>query len=114
MKPYAWTCFACEASNPPTSIKCSRCGCPAEATSDQVDSARDTYRHQHALLPATQFDASAFVAQLPLLLIGAVVLLLTGALALIVGSNVSVQSFGGLLIALAALCASSYRSRPAF
>jgi hypothetical protein len=113
MKPYSWTCFACEASNPPTSIKCSRCGCPARATSAQVESARETYRRQHALLPAAKFDASALVEQLPLLLIGAVVLLLAGALALIIGSNVSVQSFGGLLIALAALCASSYRSKPA-
>jgi hypothetical protein len=113
MKPYSWSCLACEASNRPESEQCARCGCPARATSAQVETARDAYRRKHALLPAVKVDVSAIVAQLPWLLIGAVVLLLAGALALIVGSNVSVQAFGGLLVALAALCASSYRSKPA-
>jgi hypothetical protein len=53
----------------------------------------------------------ACIGQLPLLLIAAALLLLAGTLALVIGSNISVQAFGGLLIALAALSASSYRKK---
>ena len=111
MKPYTWSCLACEASNTPDSLKCARCGCPAQATFAQVESARDAYRRANGLPPVQKPDAMATIEQLPFLLIGAALLLLAGAFALIVGSNVSVQAFGGLLIALAALCASSYRKK---
>jgi hypothetical protein len=113
MKPYSWSCLACEESNPPGNLKCSRCGCPWQATATQVDVAREAYRRAKGLPPTVKADVLGSIGKLPLLLIGAAVLLLAGTFALIIGSNVSVQAFGGLLIALAALCASSYRKKPA-
>ena len=109
MKPYPWSCLACEESNPALSTACSRCGCPAHATSAQVEAARDDYRQRAGLPPVPAADVMAFFERLPLLPIAAAVLLLLGAVALIVGSSVSVKAVGGLLIAFAALCVSSYR-----
>jgi len=37
--PYAWQCFACEASNPPGTDLCAACGFPARATGKQIDAA---------------------------------------------------------------------------
>ena len=112
MKPYAWSCFACEASNPPDSAKCSRCACPARATSAQVEAARLAWRQRSGLPPEESFDLVAALAEFPLLLIAAAVLALPGALALMVSTSVSLTAFGALLLALAALCVSSYRPRP--
>ncbi|WP_457328688.1 hypothetical protein [Rhizobacter sp. P5_C2] len=39
-RPYAWQCFACEASNAPGTDPCSSCGFPARATRRQIDAAR--------------------------------------------------------------------------
>lgn len=39
-RPYAWQCFACEASNPPGTAVCSSCGFPARATGRKIDAAR--------------------------------------------------------------------------
>ena len=108
MTPYSWTCLACDEANAAQRLTCSRCGCPARATSAQVDSARDAWRRLKGLAPPARVDPLALVKQLPLLLIGAAVFLLLGMIALIVGSNVSIFAFGGLMIALAALCASSH------
>jgi uncharacterized membrane protein YphA (DoxX/SURF4 family) len=109
MTPYAWSCLACEESNPPAALRCGRCQCPAQATSAQAEVARRTWR-QRAGLPAEVAPSPlAVLRQLPLLLIAAAVLLLLGALLLIVNLGASPSSFGGLLIALAALCASSHR-----
>jgi hypothetical protein len=106
---YAWNCLACEETNAGTSAACNRCGCPAQATSAQVESARDAWR-RGAGLPAVQApNPVEFVAQLPLLAITGVLFLLLGALMLIVDMGGSSSAFGGLMIALAALCASSYR-----
>ncbi len=111
MKPYVWSCLACEASNPPDSTRCSRCDCPAHATNAQVDASRQAWRQRSGLLPAKSFDLVAAVMAFPLLLIAAGVLVLLGGLALIVSTNVSFTAFGALLLALAALCVSSYRPR---
>ena len=109
MKSYPWSCLACEESNPAGALKCSRCSCPAEATSAQVESARAGWRRRAGLPAPVASDSFALVRELPLLPIGAVVLLLLGALMLIIGMGASSTAFGGLLIALAALCVSSYR-----
>jgi hypothetical protein len=113
MNSYAWSCLACEAVNPPDSTKCSRCGCPARATSARVDAARQVWRQRSGLPPVESFDLTAAVMAFPLLLIAAAVLALLGGLALIVSTNVSFTAFGALLLALAALCVSSYRPRSA-
>lgn len=110
MPHYAWSCLACEASNPPVSTSCGRCGCPAQATSAQVESARQAWR-QRSGLPATEsFDVVKALIELPLLLIAAGVLALLGGLALIVSTNASFTAFGALLLSLGALCLSSYRT----
>ena len=109
MNTYAWSCLACEETNAAGSAACSRCACPAQASRARIEAARDAYRQYSGLPPIEAPDVVAAVRRLPLLLIGAAVLLLLGGFALIVGSNVSVTAFGGLLIALAAFCASSYR-----
>ena len=109
MKPYAWSCLACEVTNPPGSATCGRCGCPARATRAQIEAARAAYRQRSGLPPLEPTDVLAWVQQLPLLLIAAAVLGLIGGFALIVSTNASFTAFGGLVLALAALCASSYR-----
>ena len=38
--PYAWQCFACEASNSPGADLCAACGFPARATGRQIEAAR--------------------------------------------------------------------------
>ena len=108
MPNYAWSCLACEQANPAGAAICSRCRCPAEATRAQVDAARLNYRRSTGLPAETALDVAALLRSLPLLLIAAVALLLIGALALIVGTNASMYAFGGLLIALAAFCASTH------
>ena len=62
--------------------------------------------------PLDSFDWVAALTAFPLLLIAAGALGLLGALALMVSTNVSFTAFGALLLALAALCVSSYRPRP--
>jgi hypothetical protein len=113
MKSYVWSCLACEASNPPDNAKCSRCGCPARATSAQVDAALQAWRQRSGLPPVESFDLVAALMAFPLLLIAAGVLALLGAMALMASTSVSFTAFGALLLALAALCVSSYRPRSA-
>jgi hypothetical protein len=110
MTRYAWSCLACEAPNLPGSVTCGRCGCPAQATSAQVESARQTWRRRSGLPAAESFDMAGALMAFPLLLIAAGVLALLGGLALIVSTNASFTAFGALLLALGALCLSSYRS----
>lgn len=109
---YAWTCFACDATNAAGRTSCGQCNCPAEPTASQVESARLAWRRRNGLPPETRFDLFAAVMEFPLLLIGAGVLLVLGGLALIVSTGVSFTAFGALLLALAALCLSSYRAEP--
>ncbi|MEP6874400.1 MAG: hypothetical protein ABI887_08530 [Burkholderiales bacterium] len=113
MTPYAWSCLACEASNPAGSSACGRCSCPAQATSAQVERACQAWRVRSGLPAAESFDVVEAVMALPLLLIAAGVFALLGGLALIVSTNASFTAFGALLLALGALCLSSYRSRSA-
>ena len=107
---YAWSCLACEAPNAPGAGRCARCGCPAEATALQAVTTRRNWRRRAGLPPQVGFDAIAAIHGLPLLRIVAVLLLLAGALFLIVDAGASAAAFGGLLMALAALAATSYRS----
>jgi hypothetical protein len=109
MSPYSWSCLACEDSNPPSADVCVRCGCPARATGAQVAASRTAWRRQSGLPAERSPDVLALINEWPLLLVAAGVLLVLGGLALIVGNNVSMTAFGGLLIALAALCLSSHR-----
>lgn len=109
--PYAWTCLACEGANPPAAGRCVRCGCPHDATALQIESTRRNWRQRTGLPPQVDVDPVALLRALPLLSIAAVGLLLAGALFLIVDAGASSTAFGGLLIALAALAATS--SRPA-
>lgn len=108
--PYSWTCFACDETNAAGSTSCSRCNCPAQPTAAQVDYARQTWRKRSGLPPVASFDLFGAVMEFPLLLIGAGVLLVLGGLALIVSTGVSFTAFGALLLALSALCLSSYRA----
>jgi hypothetical protein len=110
MTPYAWSCLACEAANLPGSATCGRCGCPAQATSAQVERARQAWRQGSGLPAAESFDVVKALTAFPLLLIAAVVFALLGGLALIVSTSASFTAFGALLLALGALCLSSYRS----
>lgn len=112
MTPYDWSCLACDAANPGTAAHCGRCACPARATCTQVEAARAAYRQRAGLPPVTVPDAVAVLRQVPWLPIAAVVLVLLGWLMLVVGTGGSAIAFGGLLMALAALCASAYRSPP--
>ena len=112
MTPYPWSCLACEASNPADRTTCRTCDCPARATRAQVEAARQAWRRRSGLPPVEAFDIVAAVKALPLLLIGAGALALLGGLALIVSTSVSFNAFGALLLALAALCLSSYRAPP--
>lgn len=109
MKTYPWACLACEQANAAGSTTCERCGCPAQATSARVESARAGYLRRAGLPAAVAADPVALVRELPLLPIGAVVFLLLGAPMLIVDMGASSTAFGGLMIALAALCLSSWR-----
>ena len=112
MKSYAWSCLACEASNAADASACSVCGCPARATSAEVDRARQVWRQRRDLPAVERFDWGATLRALPLLLIAAGALGLLGGVALTVsaaGSYPSLMAFGALLVALAALCLSSYR-----
>ncbi|MEP7101053.1 MAG: hypothetical protein ABI781_11125 [Burkholderiales bacterium] len=114
MNTYPWACLACEETNAASALACGRCGCPAQATSAQVESARDAYRRRAGLPAVVAPDPVAVVMTLPLLPIGAAVFVLLGALMLIVDMGASTTAFGGLMIALAALCLSSWRPpRPA-
>ncbi len=106
---YAWSCLACEAPNRPGAGRCARCGCPAEATASQAGTTRRNWRLRAGLPAQVAFDPLAALQSLPLLRIVAVLLLLAGALFLIVDAGASASAFGGLLIALAALAATSYR-----
>ena len=108
--PYSWTCLACEATNAAGRTSCSLCNCPAQATAAQVDYARQTWRRRSGLPPVAPFNLMAAVMEFPLLLIAAGVLLVLGGLALILSTGVSFTAFGALLLALAALCLSSYRA----
>ena len=108
MPAYAWTCLACEATNAAQRSICGQCQCPAAPTSTQVESARSAYRRRAGLPPVERTDALALVKSLPLLLIAAGALVLLGGLSLIVGTNASMYAFGGLLLALAAFCASTH------
>lgn len=109
MTPYAWTCLACEASNAADQPRCARCTCPAQATRDQVDEARQTWRRRSGLPPDESFDIVKALMGFPLLLIAGGLFALLGGVALIVSTGASFSAFGGLLLALAALCVSSYR-----
>ena len=53
-------------------LDCARCGCPAYATSAQVEAARSSYRRAIGLPPLEKPDVMANIEQLPMLLIGAV------------------------------------------
>jgi hypothetical protein len=112
MKPYAWSCFACEHINAADRTRCERCGCPANATNAVIETARRTYRQRNGLPPEMPADTFGVIGQLPWMLMGAAVLSLLGGLSLIVAQNASMMAFGSLLLSLAALCLSSYR-RPA-
>lgn len=107
--PYAWTCLACEADNAADSTQCNRCQCPARASSAQVDAARQAWQRRSGIAPAAPFDVLKALMEFPLLLIAGGVLGLLGGVALIVNAGASFSAFGGLLLALAALCVSSYR-----
>ena len=109
MTTYPWACLACEDTNAAGALRCGRCGCPAQATSAQVEAARAAYRRRAGLPAVVAPDPIALVEELPLLPIGAAVFVLLGGLMLIVDMGASSTAFGGLLIALAALCLSSYR-----
>ena len=108
MHPYAWSCLACEETNAAERTACSRCQCPAEATCAQVESARAAYRRRAGLPAPVPTVVMALIKTLPLLLIAAALLLLLGALSLIVATGAAMYAFGGLLIALAAFCASTH------
>ncbi len=113
MNSYAWSCLACDAANPAERGACVQCGCPARATSAQVDDARRTWRQRSGLQPVAGFDPVAALRGLPLLLIGAGAFALLGGMALVVSVGASygaLSAFGALLLALAALCLSSYRT----
>jgi hypothetical protein len=111
MKTYAWTCLACDATNDSGRAMCGRCGCAASTTSKQVQAARDAFRSSSGLPPVAAADPLALIREMPWLPIGAVVLMLLGGLALIVSENGGTTAFGCLMLALAALCASSWRPR---
>jgi hypothetical protein len=108
-KTYAWCCLACECSNAADQVRCTRCGCPAAATSAQIEASRDEYRRRSGLPAVVPVDVLGLVKQLPLLLIAAALLLLLGGFSLILSTNASMTAFAGLLMALSALCLSSWR-----
>ncbi len=112
MTPYAWSCLACEATNAASAARCGRCGWPARATRLQIEATRAAYRQRAGLPLVVAPDTTALARQVPWLPIAAVVLLLPGWLLLAVGTGGSAIAFGGLLVALAALCVSSYRAPP--
>lgn len=37
MPTYAWTCHACHASNLPEAEQCAQCGCPAQASAEEIE-----------------------------------------------------------------------------
>lgn len=39
MRDYPWVCHACKAANDPAEVACRDCGCPAEATGQQIQEA---------------------------------------------------------------------------
>jgi hypothetical protein len=111
MHSYAWSCLACDTPNAAGEVRCLACECPAFATNADVLAAGAAYRRRAGLPPLGPADPLRVVMELPLLPIGAVVLLLLGAMSLIVGESGSTIAFGGLLLALSALCISSWRPR---
>lgn len=40
MPSYSWRCLACDIENAPADESCSRCGCPASPTHEQIASAK--------------------------------------------------------------------------
>ena len=111
MPTYSWSCLACEASNPATATTCGRCGCPAAATREATLSASAAWRRRAGLPEVALADPLAMLAQVAWLPVAAVACLLVGALMLIVDMGASTGAFGGLMISLAALCASAHRPR---
>ena len=109
MKPYAWSCFACEYTNAADRTRCQRCDCPANATNAEVETARKVYLQRHGLPADMPTDVLGLIRQLPWMMICAGVLLLLGGLSLIVAQEASMIAFGSLLLSLAALCLSSWR-----
>jgi hypothetical protein len=59
MPAYNWRCSACSASNSAGMNACAHCGCPAVATSRQIDQARASFGPAPARQPGGQFDASS-------------------------------------------------------
>lgn len=110
MPSYAWRCFACEATNRPADEACERCGCPASPGWREVEQARAAWRRRSGEPPGP--SPGSLLAQLPWLAIAAVLLALAGTLFLILGDmDAAARPIGGLLLALAALCAGARRPR---
>jgi hypothetical protein len=106
---YAWSCLACGAVNPPSSTACGRCGCAACATRTQVEAARTALQDcEHARPPS--FDVVAALQAFRVLLLAGGVMALLGVMTLLASTSAAFTAFGGLLLALAALCVSSYRA----
>ena len=109
MPTYAWSCLACGAANPPSSTRCQRCGCAACANRAQVEAARADWRHSEPAQAPSIGIVAALKAFRVLLLAGGVLALL-GVMTLLLSTSAGGAAFGGLLLALAALCVSSYRA----
>jgi hypothetical protein len=105
---YAWSCLACEAANPASSTRCERCDCAACATRTQIDAARAALQVSERARPSS-FDIVAALKAFRVLLLAGGILALLGVMTLLASTSAAVTAFGGLLLALAALCVSSYR-----
>lgn len=110
MPSYAWSCLACGAGNAPSVTACARCGCAASANLAQIEAARRTHP-QPGPARAPSFDIVETLKAFHALPIAGGVLGLLGVVALLASTGDTLTAFGGLLLALAALCVSSYRPR---
>ena len=109
MPAYTWSCLACQESNPGSRSSCSRCGCPAAPNARDVALASLHYRRRVGLPAVVPMNPERIILGLPLLALAGGLCLLLGAVMLIVDMGPSTTAFGGLMLALAALCASSWR-----
>ena len=109
MPAYTWSCLACQESNPGSRSSCSRCGCPAEANAREIELASMHWRRRAGLPAIAPVNPERFILGLPLLALAGGLCFLLGAVMLVVNMGPSTSAFGGLMLALAALCASSWR-----
>lgn len=75
---YAWSCLSCGDGNSPQAIECEQCGCPSEATANNIRSCRAHFKTMGGTIaigaPDVEIDKSFPASRLALAAVLAVLL----------------------------------------